>query len=269
MVEVKYKPKATAEKVTKTVTIQSDDYIEPVQRFKISAQLIEPARLEPPRYQMGQIRSGEGHKTSFYVLSPDPSLEIISVDAPNYEYVEFSVAPEPSDNPDFPGKQRIDVTVTDNVPTGNVRLSFIVKAKAAAEVGEEPVERELSGMILGHVQGELANNPRFLRIRNVGPGEKFEEKTMIYSENAREFKITGTRVVDTTIEDVTVETVPLQPFENDEPGYWIIVKGTLNGDAKGAFQGKVLVDTDIPNESEKAIIFNGIVRRSMPTTSQR
>jgi hypothetical protein len=145
-------------------------------------------------------------------------------------------------------------------------MSFIIKAKAAAETDAEPVEVELNGMILGHVQGELTNNPRFLRVRNVGPGETFEERTMLYSENAREFKVTNTRIVDTTVEDVEIEVVALEPFENDEPGYWLIVRGRLNGDAKGAFQGKVLVETDIPNESEKAIIFNGIVRRSLPTS---
>ena len=87
---------------------------------------------------------------------------------------------------------------------------------------------------------------------------------MLYSENGREFAIEGVRVVDSTIEDVTVETVALEPFENDQPGYWIIVRGNLPIEAKGAFQGSVLVDTDIPNESEKAIIFNGIVRRTLP-----
>ncbi len=263
-IEIKYKPKATAQKVTKTVTFQSDDYVEPVQRFKVSAQLIEPARLEPPRYQMGQIRSGEGHKTSFYVLSPDPNVEILSIESQNFEYAEFDVVDDPDDDPNFPGRKRVDVSIAENIPTGSVRASFLIKTKAAAEPGEEPVEQTLSGMILGHVRGELLNNPRFLRIRNVGPGEAFEERTMLYSEHAREFKITGTRIIDSTLDDVTVETVPLEPFENDEPGYWIIVKGTLAGDARGAFQGKVLVSTDIPNESEKAIIFNGIVRRSLP-----
>lgn len=262
-IEITYKPKATASKVTKTVTIQSDDFIEPVQRFKISAQLVEPARLDPIRYQMGQIRSGEGHKTSFYVLSPDPHLEIVSVESDD-EYVTFEVVDDSSDDPDFPGRKRIDATISDKIPSGPVKITFTVKTKAAAEDGEKAVETDLIGLILGHVRGELTNNPRFLRIRNAGAGDPFEAKTMLYSENGRAFKVLGTRVVDSTITDVKIDVVPLQPFENDEPGYWITVTGTLPADAKGAFQGKVLVNTDIPNESEKAIIFNGIVRRDTP-----
>ena len=262
-IEVTYKPKATAQKVTKVVTIQSDDYIEPVQRFKISAQLIEPARLEPPRYQMGQIRSGEGHKTSFYVISPDPNVEILSVKSDD-EYLTFEVVDDPNDDAEFPGRKRIDATISPKIPSGPVKMTFTVKTHAAAEKNSTPVETEMTGMILGHVRGELTNNPRFLRIRNAGPGEKFEAKTMVYSENGRQFKVTGSRITDATIEGVTVDVTPLQPFENDEPGYWVTVKGVLPDDAKGAFQGKVLIETDIPNESEKAIIFNGIVRRPIP-----
>jgi hypothetical protein len=263
-IEITYKPKATAQKVTKTVTIQSDDFIEPVQRFKISAQLIEPARLDPPRYQMGQIRSGEGHKTSFYVISPDPNVEVESVTSSD-EYLAFEVVDDPDNsNPDFPGRKRIDATISTKIPSGPVKMDFTVKTKAAAETGGPQVETTLQGMILGHVRGELTNNPRFLRIRNAGAGDPFEAKTMLYSENGRPFKVTGTRVTDSTLEGVTVDATPLQPFENDEPGYWITVKGTLPADAKGAFQGKILVSTDIPNESEKAIIFNGIVRRPIP-----
>ena len=263
-IEIKYSPKSTASKVTKTVTIQSDDYLEPVQRFKVSAQLIEPARLDPLRYQMGQIRAGEGHKTSFYVISPDPRIEVLSVESES-QHLEFEVIDDPNlNNPSFPGRKRIDVTISPDIPSGTIKLSFTVKTKAAAETGAEPVESALSGMILGHVRGELTNNPRFLRIRNVAAGEKFETRTMLYSENARPFKVTGTRVADSTVGDVQVEVIPLEPFENDEPGYWIVVTGVLPEGAKGAFQGKVLVDTDVPNETEKAIIFNGIVRREIP-----
>lgn len=261
-IQIKYKPKATAGKSTKTVTIQSDDVEEPVQRFKISAEFVEPARLDPPRYQMGQIPSGQVHETAFYVISPDPDLEVLGVSSDN-TYLKLTVADEKSDNPEFPGRKRIDVEVPDNFPTGPVKMSVTVKTKAAAETGKEKIEQELTAMILGHVAGELVNSPRFLRVKNVGAGEDFEVKTMLYSENGRPFKVVSTRIEESTLDGVQVETVALEPFENDQPGYWVIVRGTLPENTRGAFQGKVLVETDIPNESAKTIIFNGIIRRDL------
>ena len=262
-IEVTYTPKATGKRSSKLVTVSSNDPENAIQRIKITAWLIEPARLEPTRLQIGQIKAGEEHEATFTIISPDVSLEILDIEDESgllsFEVVDSS---NPNDKM-FPCRKDLKATVAGKAPTGKLALPFKVKTKAAVEQGEEQIEVMLNGIILGHVRGDLLTEPRFLRIRNVDKNQDFEEKTLVYSESGQAFEITGTSLEDSMLQDVTVEFQKADAAEAGREGWWVILRGNT-GNTTGAFRGTVVIETSLANEGPKTVQYNGVIRRSAP-----
>jgi len=266
VIEVVYRPKTPGKSTAKMVTISSNDPANPATKFTIRATLIEPALLEPERLQLGQIRAGEGAEAVFTVTSPDKNFEIESVtDETGMVTFEIRDGGE-SENPEFPGKKLIVAKLAKKLPGGPLQIPVKVKVKAIATPDTPAVENELQCAILGHVLGDLENEPRFLRVPTAAANQPFEVKTLLYSQSGKPFEITKVEVTDANISDVQVTYTKASEAETGKVGYWLTLKGNP-GDVHGAFRGRIFVHTDLPDEGPKLITFNGVVRADVTATS--
>lgn len=257
--EVIYRPKAPGVASAKQVTIQSNDPTSPVTKFTIRGTLIEPAMLEPERLQLGQVRTGDSAEAVFTLTSPDVNVEVLEI-IDDSGLVEFEVRDGgKSENTAFPGKKLIVARLARKLPGGPLQIPVKVKVKATAQEGQEPVISELQCSILGHVLGDLENEPRFLRVPTAAANTPFEVRTLIYSQSGKAFTITKTEITDNNISDVHVEIAEASKAETGKVGYWLTLKGNP-GTQPGAFRGRILVHTDLPDEGPKLITFNGVVR---------
>ena len=257
--EVIYRPKSPGTSTAKLVTIQTNDATNPVTKFTIRATLIEPAMIEPERLQLGQIRTGDSAEAVFTLTSPDENIEVLEV-TEERGLVEFEVRDAgPSDNPNFPGKKLIVARLARKLPGGPLQIPVTIKVKAVPQPGQEPVVSDLQCSILGHVIGDLENEPRFLRVSDANANEPFEVKTLVYSLSGTPFTVTKTEITDNNIDEVAVTVVKASKAETGKEGYWITLNGNP-GSIKGAFRGRILVYTDLPDEGPKLITFNGVVR---------
>jgi len=258
-VEVIYRPKSPGTSTAKLVTIQTNDATNPVTKFTIRATLIEPAMIEPERLQLGQIRAGAAAEAVFTLTSPDANIEVLEV-TEERGLVEFEVRDAgPSENPNFPGKKLIIARLARKLPGGPLQIPVNIKVKAIPQPGQESVVSDLQCSILGHVIGDLENEPRFLRVSQADANKDFEVKTLVYSLSGTPFAITSTEITDNNIDDVAVTVAKASKAETGKEGYWVTLKGNP-GNIKGAFRGRILVYTDLPDEGPKLITFNGVVR---------
>ena len=262
VMDVAFSPRGTR-KMTKSISILTTDPVQPMTRLRVSATLVETARMDPPRLQVGHLKAGQGWTGSFVIMGRDDNLEVLDVTAEDTQ-LEYTIT-EGGQARRAAGELRViktlDVSLPKNMPSGPVNIPVKVTVKAAPEEGMESREVVLDGQIIGNVRGDLANTPRFLRIQNKGAGEDFEARTRLYAESGRQFKVTSVTVGQTNCENVTAEAIPLRPSEGLGDGYWILVRGNTGGN-RGAFQGTVIVETDIENEGPRTVVFNGIIRRS-------
>ncbi len=264
-IEVTYKPNATGKRTRKMVTIQSNDPENPVQRIGIAAWLIEPARLEPRRLQVGQVKSGEEHRATFTIISPDIDLEVMDIKDES-GLLSFDVKDDSKpEDPTFPGRKILHVAVSKQAPTGKLALPFKVTTKAAVDTDQEPIETVLDGIILGHVRGDLMTEPRFLRVRNVDRNEDFEVKTLLYAESGQPFEVTSAEFEDSMLDDVSVTFERADRAETGRDGWWIVLTGNT-GNTVGAFRGTIVVDTNLETEGPKKVQYNGVIRRTVPIT---
>jgi hypothetical protein len=181
--------------------------------------------------------------------------------------VEFEVRDGgKSENAMFPGRKLIVAKLARKLPGGPLQIPVKVRVRAVAQEGQPAVESELQCSILGHVLGDLENEPRFLRVPVAQANTDFEVKTLLYSQSGKEFEITSTEITDNNIADVRVEITKASKAEVGKVGYWLTLRGNP-GDVKGAFRGRILVHTDLPDEGPKLITFNGVVRADVAATS--
>ncbi len=265
-IEVTYRPKSPGHPTAKLVTISCNDPTNPMAKFTIRATLIEPAIVEPERLQLGQIRAGEAAEATFTLTSPDKDFEIVEI-IEERGLVQFETRDGgDSENPEFPGKKLIIAKLARKLPGGPLQIPVKIKVRAVAQPGQPPVDTELQCAILGHVLGDLENEPRFLRVPVAQANTDFEVKTLLYSQAGKSFTITKTEITDANIDNVQVEVTKASEAETGKVGYWLTLKGNP-GDVKGAFRGRINVYTDLPDEGPKLITFNGVVRVEASTMS--
>jgi hypothetical protein len=265
-IEVIYRPKGPGASTAKMVTIQCNDPTSPVAKFTIRGTLIEPAVLEPERLQLGQIRTGDSAEAVFTLTSPDVNIEVIEI-IEERGLVEFEVRDGgKAENPMFPGRKLIVAKLARKLPGGPLQIPVKVRIRATAQEGQPPVESELQCSILGHVLGDIENEPRFLRVPVAQANTDFEVKTLVYSQSGKPFTITSTEITDSNIPNVHIEVTKASKTEVGKEGYWLTLRGNP-GELKGAFRGRIHVHTDLPDEGPKLITFNGVVRAEVGATT--
>lgn len=254
--EVAFRPQGQGPS-NKHVTVTSNDPNQPSIRLRISADVVPPVVMEPARLMLGTIEAGQGFDGTMTIMSRDPSMQIVEINAPEVQGLTFETAEYTGDIPegdDYPGRKVVIARIAPNAPTGSINAKFVVRVLAAAQPGDEPRSRNVDGFITGLIRGDLITTPRFIRVTESAPGRQFESRALLTTESGRSFNVSKVEVSNSTIEDLKVDFEPAP----DEGGWWIIIRGTTTARA-GAFRGEVVAHTDL-EEGPKPIIFNGIVR---------
>ncbi|MEO1130362.1 MAG: DUF1573 domain-containing protein, partial [Planctomycetota bacterium] len=256
-IETVYTPKGPG-RASKYITVQSNDDSESAIRLKISAELIPFAFVEPPRLQMGQIKSGEAHKGLFTVLSRDKDFEIeeIICDSP---VLSFSTEGEPTEGKNGQFRQKIIATFNERLPSGAINQQLTFKIRATPPGATESKIFDVKAHIFAMVRGDLSTSPRFIRVNRTEPNEPFEARTRLFTESGLPFTIERIEVENSTVEDI--EPTFVEVPEEEGGGYWLIIKGTT-GEKAGAFRGTLIVHHNLESEGPLSVVFNGITRRT-------
>ncbi len=247
-------------------TIRSNDAGQLHSRIEVLAFNRPLVYIQPPVIQFGTVPAGKEGTAIMTIASRDKDVEVRSIET---GHSLITVRPLDANmvvahNPNFPGHQQWEFTLSKNAPTGSLpsTAKLVLLARHPDHPNDPPQKIELTASIIAHVQGRVAAEPRFIRVAQTFHGEPFTERILVSSVSGP-FKITSCKIVESTLPGVSARTEPLEDGELKR--HYLILEGK-GGDTPGMFRGYVEVSTDIPNESPLRIQFNGFVR-AKPATS--
>ena len=135
----------------------------------------------------------------------------------------------------------------------------------AKNIGERPF------MVIVAQYDELINNETAGKAAidmAKGPKEYIVVPDITHFEmySGKPFEITKAKITDNNIQDVNVSYEKANEAEVGKVGYWLTLKGNPH-DVQGAFRGRIMVYTNLPDEGPKLITFNGVVRADAAPTA--
>ncbi|MGP1347877.1 MAG: DUF1573 domain-containing protein [Phycisphaerales bacterium] len=268
-VEVGFSPKGSGRQ-TKTVTLMTNDPTNPAQVVRVSANLVPLVEVTDPVLRMGQVEQGQEHVIPLELFSRDPAFRVVNVafdDASHVTWREVPNAVPAVPRPEMPGYRLVEVVVDKEAPTGNFNRTLTLDIQARAEQTADQKPLNYTVRLFGVVLGDLAIQPRFMRIPRVDPGGSFESSVVITSRSGRPFKITGATIEDSRQMSLFVASheVTYQPIEL--PDGTVAYRVTLKGQATnrtGAFRAEITLLTDRPSEGSVVVTANGQVRAAQP-----
>lgn len=257
-IEITYNPKGTGIQ-NRSIQVMSNDAKQRVTTVAINAHVLPVIEARPANLQFGQVVCGQERKMELVVVSRDPKMKIdsITTNGPEITAKEI-IGREPTQlvEESLPGRKVIEVTLSPDAPPGRVLKMITIKATAAKPDGS-PEPHELRVNAFAAIKGELSVQPPFIRVRPLAVNEPFDREAIITREGGQPFKITGTKILNSTLEGVTAV---VEPYESgNAKGYKIIVKGQA-GDTAKSFRGSVEITTDLPKEPTLELQFSGLVR---------
>lgn len=268
-VDLTFNPKGHPGKNSKSVNVMSSDPLQPQTLIRFECNYVPLVQLSPPVIQFGTVVAGNEGKALLTVTSRDEKFEIVSIDTGNSLITAVPSDDDlKSEDPNYPGRKVLEFILDKNAPTGSVSSTAKIKIKARPEPANpenQAQEIDMTASVIAHVLGDMVIEPRFIRVAQAFPGQKFSEKVLVTSASGKTFNITSATVVESTLPGVTARTEVIK--EGGIKGHYLILEGT-GGDTLGMFRGYIEVKSDLPNESAVRIQFNGFTREAPKTENQ-
>lgn len=258
------KPKAGTQK--KRITVYTNDPDEPQAQVEIQTKMVPVVALEPSPLRLGTVQHKKTQTMQLRVFSRDENFEIKDISYDNDAHISHEVikdaTPEEPD-PEMPGFRIVEFSVHADAPIGSFFRNAEITTIAAPQAGQKRTEHEHSLRIVGRIRGDLSLNPRFLRVREMQAGEEFSAFTVITTRSGSEFEVTETELKESleVVEDINIELEPMT--YRGKPAYKLTLTGRnadIDGERPRPYRGDIVVRTDIEDEEEISIAFNGQVR---------
>lgn len=260
-VNITFNPKGHPGKNAKSVTVSSSDPLAPQQVIRFECDYVPLVQLSPPVVQFGTVVAGNEGKALLTITSRDKNFKITKIDTGNALITAQTTDDDlKSEDPNYPGRQVYEFVLKKDAPTGSLSSTATLTIEASPEPNDpnvKPQEITMTASVIAHVLGDMVIEPRFIRVAQAFPGQKFSEKVLVTSASGKDFNITGATVVESTLPGVSVRTEPVNT--GGLKGHYLILEGTGN-DTLGMFRGYVEVKSDLPNESAIRVQFNGFIR---------
>lgn len=268
-VDITFNPKGHPGKNAKSVTVSSSDPLAPQQILRFECNYVPLVQLSPPVIQFGTVVAGNEGKALLTITSRDKDFKITKIDIDHSLITSRTTDDDTkSEDPLYPGRQVFEFVLDKNAPTGSISAKAKITVQARAEPNQadaQPQEVVMEAAIIAHILGDMVIEPRFIRIAQAFPGEKFSEKVLVTSASGKQFNVTSVTVAESTLPGLTARTEPVNT--GGLKGHYLILEGT-GGESLGMFRGYIEVKSDLPNESAVRVQFNGFVREKPQGESQ-
>jgi hypothetical protein len=199
VIKVTYHTQGRPGKATKTITVSSNDPVNPNYTLEIDMTVVREVELQPERVFFSNVRKGTKQTATFKVLGrADMPLKVLSAESANKVVSVTSIKPYTDKEQKRSGAE-IELTLPDSYPITTINDEINVKT----DNEKKPV---VKAIVAGEVVGRVQCNPRSLTFNQ---GQDYPN-TVIFnvSENPREF----------AIRRVTTKNKFVRPYIKKVPG---------------------------------------------------
>lgn len=228
--EVEYSGSSYPSKVSKKVTIVTNDPATPTTVFKFVGEVTSAFVLEPARFpQFGQVARGSESERSILIkqVIPDP-VEITKVEStsPLIAVDLVSVATEPLPMYRLVAKLTVPKDFSERLIKGEIRLHT-----------DFPRQSLLSFNTIAPIEPDMLVNPPFFNFHSIKEGDTPARTVNIHSKNGKSFKILG---IEQQPSDFEIEVITVE----EGLKYKLVAKMKEGFARKGYFRENVIVKTD-------------------------
>lgn len=263
---VTFKPKPVAGQQTKQVTVFSNDPDSPQTVLSISARMIQAVEMQNLLRLGTVMRGDENHVVRLDLYARDKNFKLKSIKFDKDQFItyrEVEGAKPPKIDPETPGYKLIEFVIDKAAPTGTFSRQMDVVLDAAPEPGSAQREQRYNVRLFGQIQGDLVLNPTFMRVPPTTTGGEWQASTILYLRSGRDFEVSSAELIGPVPAvrdiDISYEKFTYQ----GKPAYKVTVSGTA-GPKATAYRGDIRVKTNLKDEPEMKLVFNGQVRNPRP-----
>ncbi|MBX3322161.1 MAG: DUF1573 domain-containing protein [Phycisphaeraceae bacterium] len=249
-ITVMYNPSGKKGVDARSVTIATNDMVEPQARLNIQANVKPLIVIEPTFIQFGQANKGEVKEADLYVGGriDDFKVSIATTSMPEaFEVVVGDTEVRKIGNEELP-TTKITVRMKPNAPIGVHRAEMSIRTS-------DPRRPIVHSQVLAHVLGDLALIPPRLSLGRVDAGSTYTREFRVQSRSGAPFKINEVVVRDSQ----SKATFEFEPDDVKNPTTWRVRMTGFVGADERRILGSILVRTDVRDEEAIDVQFNGFV----------
>jgi hypothetical protein len=234
-------------RVTKLVTVVTNDPVQPNLKLTITGDVSPPYRVRPKELNLGTIGKNDAASQDFSVIiSRGVSVRIKDLQ-PSDPHVKVEVVEAPKQTAAGDTEHHYRATLLPGLPVGHIRQTISVMT-------DSPNRRSTELPVLASIQGEVLVQPRTFNLGKVPQG----------SSVSREIEIAKSG--DANLEIENVEVSPAGVFSAElipvKAGASYKVRVSLNPEAPPRYhRGRVVIKTNIPGERIHQAYFYAYVTR--------
>jgi len=261
-IQVTYDPKGRSGVQAKDITVVCNDPSRPSFSLKITADVWPLIKVMPPSLSFGNIKAGDRPQLRLTVTSLDKDVQVKDVLFKG-RGLAFKVvdSPIPSADPNYPGQKIVEISLTDEVPTGQFNQKFDVVTLARSNPSSEPVETYHNIQMYGMISGDIEVTPTYMSAGAVVINQDFSTEVTLTSKSGQAFNLIGEpKIIDIVTLQREQVKVTAEPFEADGKKGWKVVLSGNPGSFNGPFTGTIEVETDLPKEKYVHFTFHGLVQ---------
>jgi hypothetical protein len=251
-IKVTYNPRGKHGSQTQTVTITTNDPIEPKVQLTIGAQVQPLVSIEPAVVQFGQVNKHAPKTIKVVVTGRTPDFKV--TDATLSDSAKMSVkvlASEPIDVDGTPGaRTTLELTLPETHPVGRIAQTGTIRTN-------ESRREVMNFTVMGEVLGDLGANPARIAFGNIKPASEFRGELKLVNRVGKPFKILSAKADAPIDQPLTVKITP--DSQSGATEYTVEVSGVAPAKTM-LLRGELVITTDVADETEVRLPFWGTVR---------
>lgn len=259
VIEVSFNPHNKKGAQRQTVTITSNDPVNPRKDVAIMANVTPLVSIEPQVVQFGQVVKGKGAKQTVKVVATIPNFKLAEVTTTDGKILGASMG-ETKESVDQKGANgatptvtEVEMTLSPDAPVGMVQQNVTIRTS-------DP-NRILNVTVVGEVLGDVNVQPPRLALGALTVNQTISQQMKLTHRSGAKFNIIKAEEVPGTGDKRL--SVAVKP-DGDKGDSWTLeITGTAPA-AAGGIKGDIVVTTDIPGETEIRLPYFGFARAQDP-----
>lgn len=247
--EVAFKPAGKRGASHQRVTIRTNDPVNPVTVLTISADVSQVVYAEPPIANVGQVHKGatQDQLVSVYGRTADFAVTEVTVIGSEFFTAEIIGTEEEEIDGEMLRRTDLVVSLSPGAPPGHI------SAVAAARTND-PREDMVNIQLVARIQGDVEVSPSRIAFGRVAPGVETEFPVIVRHARGESFRILGLEEQSTADIETDYRVEPLDPEKQDAYRVTFTFHG---GEKPGAIRGRLLLQTDVPQEETVDLTYLG------------
>jgi hypothetical protein len=259
VIEVSFNPHNKKGAQRQTVTITSNDPVNPRKDVAIMANVTPLVSIEPQVVQFGQVVKGKGAKQTVKVVATIPNFKLAEVTTTDGKILGASMGEtkesvdQKGTNGATPTVTEVEMTLSPDAPVGMVQQNVTIRTS-------DP-NRILNVTVVGEVLGDVNVQPPRLALGALTVNQTISQQMKLTHRSGAKFNIIKAEEVPGTGDKRL--SVAVKP-DGDKGDSWTLeITGTAPA-AAGGIKGDIVVTTDIPGETEIRLPYFGFARAQDP-----